>query len=347
MENKILLSTDWHFGKSNGRFDKIIMEGVRQQCDYAKLNGIKIFCHLGDVLDVKQSISTSTLNYLADAFKMVSETFEKIYVIVGNHDLSKKTTKEGHNLKILNWFENIEIIDKEKIIEIYDKTIFMLPYKHHELLNNEIFEKADYMMGHIEVKGFMYNQFVQVEEGIEVENIKNIYKEIFLGHFHKKQSIGNIHYIGNLCRFFYGENDDPRGWTILDVESGKTEFIEYKHPRMFKIKVTELENMDLKEVFEAGDNLKLVIDKNLKYSELEKLKSKIIIEGGINELVLDDQYYAFDLDDLDDEDDDEPNEVKQEPTFIEFLIQEIKKINKEIPKSVIDYFEEKSEEFRE
>jgi DNA repair exonuclease SbcCD nuclease subunit len=85
---KIMLSTDWHFGKSNGKFDKIILEGVKQQCEYAKTNGIEILCHLGDVFDVKHSISTTTLNYLAEAFEIVSKTFKKIYVIVGNHDLS-------------------------------------------------------------------------------------------------------------------------------------------------------------------------------------------------------------------------------------------------------------------
>ena len=39
--SKITMSTDWHFGKSNGRFDRIILDGIKAQCEHAKKHKIK------------------------------------------------------------------------------------------------------------------------------------------------------------------------------------------------------------------------------------------------------------------------------------------------------------------
>ena len=330
--SKITMSTDWHFGKSNGRFDKIILDGIKEQCDYAKKHNIKIMINLGDTLDIKQTISTSTLNYLARAFKLVNETFDKIYLIVGNHDMSKKSyDTDGHNLHIFDGYKNIILVDTPKIYNIYDKEFYLLPYFPNEYMKDHIFPQADYLCGHIEVQGFMLNQFIKAEEGINENAIINNYNHIFLGHFHKRQTRGKLSYIGNLCRFFYGEDDDPRGWTNLDTVTGEYEFIEYDHPRMYKFKIStliEIENLD--DIFNPGDNLKLVIDMNLKYSELEELKSKLLLEYKINDLVLDDQYFAWsDIEDDLEDDEEEQNTIKQDQTYMEYVLSEMMKNSKD------------------
>jgi len=339
--SKITLSTDWHFGKSNGKFDGIILEGIRQQCEHAKKNNITTLVNLGDTLDVKQTISTSTLNMLAKAFQLINDTYEKAYILVGNHDMSKKTYDEtGHNLHILSGYSNIELIDSCRILNIFEKTFYMIPYFPNEYVKDHQFKDADYLCGHLEVQGFMLNQFLKAEEGVN-ESLFEKYNHVFLGHFHKKQTKGNLSYIGNLCRFFYGEDDDARGWTILDTISGSMEFFEYQHPRMFKFKISSLlEIEDLTTIFRPGDNLKLVIDTSLKYSELEELKSTLILEHMINDLVLDDQYFAWDdlaSDDDSDESEEEQDVVKfkQDQTYMEYILNELIKGNK------IENFEER------
>ena len=349
MSDKITISTDWHFGKSNGKFDHIILKGIYEQCDHAEQNGIKVMFNLGDTLDVKQTISTTTLNFLAKAFKRINETFDKIYVLVGNHDMSKKTyNSEGHNLSILNGYSNVNIIDEPQVIEIYNKKIYMLPYFPNEYLKTHEFIDADYMMGHIEIQGFMLNQFIKAQEGLNANTINEKYKHIFLGHFHKRQIKDNISYIGNMCRFFYGEDDDERGWTILDTSNGIQEFIPYKHPRMYKFKLSLLmEEEDLSTVFNPGDNLKLVIDKQLKYSELDEFKSKLILDYKINDLVLDDQFYVFDID-SDEMDNETFDESDIDPSYMEYLIAEMGKMtNMEISDKAMEYLKEKSKDFQE
>lgn len=326
------MSTDWHFGKSNGRFDRIILEGIKQQCAHAKQNGITTMINLGDTLDVKQTITMSTLNTLAEAFTIINETFDEVYLLAGNHDMSKKTyDSTGHNLNIFKGYSNIQVIDEPMICDIHGKEFYLLPYFPNEYMKTHQFPKADYMCGHIEVQGFMLNQFVKAEEGLNANDITKNYDHVFLGHFHKKQTRGKISYIGNLCRFFYGEDDDERGWTVIDTVSGSIEFVEYEHPRMYKFKVSTLIGTEnLQDIFNPGDNLKLVIDTNLKYSELEELKSKLILEYKINDLVLDDQYFAWDdLDGESTEDDgDDQTKTKQDKTYMEYVLGEMIKIGK-------------------
>ncbi len=353
--SRITMSTDWHFGKSNGKFDKIILDGITKQCEYAKANNIKIMINLGDTLDVKQTISTSTLNYLARAFKLLNETFDKIYLLVGNHDMSKKSyDSNGHNLHIFEGYNNVILVDVPKIYEIYGKTFYLLPYFPNEYMKDHIFPKADYLCGHIEVQGFMLNQFIKAEEGINANAITNNYEHVFLGHFHKRQTRGTISYIGNLCRFFYGEDDDERGWTILDTETGNQEFVEYEHPRMYKFKIsTLLEITDMSLIFNPGDNLKLVIDSNLKFSELEELKSKLILEYKINDLVLDDQYFAWaDLEDeIDEEIDESTNSIKQDQSYMEYVLSEMVKNYKDDPeieiRDSIKFLKDLSKQYQE
>ena len=355
--DKITMSTDWHFGKSNGRFDNIILEGIRQQCEHAKKNNIKVMINLGDTLDIKQTISTSTLNKLAQAFKLINDTFEKVYVLVGNHDMSKKTyDTSGHNLHIFSGYPNIELIDEPKILKIMGKLFYILPYFPNENLKSHIFPPADYMCGHIEVQGFMLNQFIKAEEGLSAQTITEKYDHVFLGHFHKKQTKGKLSYIGNMCRFFYGEDDDERGWTVLNLDDGSREFIEYIHPRMYKIKISSLLEMeDLSSVFNPGDNLKLVIDTSLKYSELEHLKSTLLLEHKIGDLVLDDQYFAWDDlveetdDGSDEEEDTTSTQIKQDQTYMEYVLSEVIKLNKDgkEDRESIKFLKELSKQYQE
>ena len=145
--SKITISTDWHFGKSNGKFDEIILKGIYEQCEHAKKHDIRIMMNLGDTLDIKQTITTSTLNYLAKAFTRINETFDKIYVIVGNHDMSKKTfNDDGHNVHILSAYSNVELIDNPLIMELFGKSFYMLPYFPNEHFVNHDFPEADFMM---------------------------------------------------------------------------------------------------------------------------------------------------------------------------------------------------------
>jgi len=334
------ISTDWHFGKSNGIFDQIIYKGIEQQCIHAKENNIKILFNLGDSLDIKQTIDVDTLNFISKAYQLVSDTFDHVYVIIGNHDISKKNRGiRFHNLQFLNGYSNITIIDTPKIITINNKSIYCLPYFENEILKTMDFKKADYLFGHIEVQGFMFNKFIETKDGVSTSTISNMYDKILLGHFHKKQYKKNIGYIGNICKFFYGEDDEMRGWIEFDEQKNIIFDFDFDQPNLFKINLTDLlsDNFELDRL-KKGDKIKLVIDCQIKFSELEQLKNKFIIDYGIETLLMEEQYFSFEIIMEDDGDDDE---IQQDLTYMDYLLQELRKKQKHISGEVEHYLEEK------
>jgi DNA repair exonuclease SbcCD nuclease subunit len=327
---RILISTDYHFGKSQGLYDNIILNGIKEICKFAKEHDIKYMINLGDILDTKQSLLTSSLNKLAEGFELINDTFEKTWIIIGNHDLNGKDyfNKKNHNLHILNAYPNIEIIDEPTILELDNKKLFLLPYYPTDIIKKINFEDADYLLGHIEVRGFMLAPNY-ISEGINPHDLTK-YKKVILGHFHKRQSNYNVHYIGNLVRFFYGENDQPRGWAVLDLENDELEYYNYENqPALYKIKYTEL-NEEFLNKLKKGDKLKLIIDKNISYEELNKLKNKLFLDYNIGELKIEEEYFIYDVDSIVENEEDENDELMENNldniSYIDFVLMELQKV---------------------
>ena len=81
--------TDIHFGmKNNARQHNIDCENfVTWFIDEAKKRGSETCIFLGDWHHQRSSVNVSTLNYSVSNLKRLGEAFEKVYFIVGNHDL--------------------------------------------------------------------------------------------------------------------------------------------------------------------------------------------------------------------------------------------------------------------
>jgi DNA repair exonuclease SbcCD nuclease subunit len=65
------------------------------------------------------------------------------------------------------------------------------------------------------------------------------------GHFHRRQEVDGIHYVGSMERQTFGEKDNPTGWMLIDGK--KHEFIELETPMRF----VELE-FDFTDEFQQG-----------------------------------------------------------------------------------------------
>jgi len=59
--------------------------------------------------------------------------------------------------------------------------------------------------------------------------------KVYSGHFHCRQEVGNIHYLGTPYEMFFSDVNEVKGFHILDTETGGLEFVENKTKLFTKI----------------------------------------------------------------------------------------------------------------
>ena len=76
--------------------------------------------------------------------------------------------------------------------------------------------KSKYMFGHFELPNFYMNAMVMMPETGELQSKHFVHQDyVFSGHFHKRQTQGNVTYIGNSFPPNYADAwDDKRGMMI-------------------------------------------------------------------------------------------------------------------------------------
>src|SRR5574344_1352437 len=107
------LFTDIHYGKSNNSLQHL--EDCSSFIDWfiveAKKKDAETCIFLGDFFDNRNSIQLRTLDWAYKDLKKLNDNFEKIYFIVGNHDLFYRESREIHSVPYLNEFDNFILIE--------------------------------------------------------------------------------------------------------------------------------------------------------------------------------------------------------------------------------------------
>ena len=86
---KVACFTDIHFGlKSGSRTHNTDCEQfVNWFCDTAQANGCETAVFLGDWHHNRSTTDVSTMNYTVSNLERLNASFEKVFFILGNHDL--------------------------------------------------------------------------------------------------------------------------------------------------------------------------------------------------------------------------------------------------------------------
>ena len=94
--NKVACFTDIHFGmKGNSRVHNDDCEAfVHWFIAQAKAHGCETCIFLGDWHHHRASTNVSTMNYTVSNMERLGAAFEKVYVIMGNHDLYYREKRE-------------------------------------------------------------------------------------------------------------------------------------------------------------------------------------------------------------------------------------------------------------
>ena len=282
---KVACFTDIHFGLKSGSrtHNQDCEDFVSWFCETAKAEGAETCIFLGDWHHNRSTTDVSTMNYTVSNLEKLSASFEKVYFILGNHDLFYKDKREINSIEFMRLFPNIVPI-KERLT-LGDVTI--MPWLIEDEWKTIPNIKSRYLFGHLELPSFYMNAMVQMPDHGTVQRSHFANQEyVFTGHFHKRQQGGNIVYIGNAFPHNYADSgDDDRGMMIL--EWGQ-EPVYHAWPDQPRYRVFGLSNVidNAATILAPGMHVRVQLDIEISYEEANFIKETFIKDYGLREMAL-------------------------------------------------------------
>ena len=285
MFNKAAVFTDIHFGlKGNSRVHNQDCENfVDWFIETAKANGCEtgIFC--GDWHHNRNSLNLTTMDATIRSLEKLGAAFDNFYLFVGNHDLYYKDKRDVSSMSFGRHIPGITFVDS--ILEKDD--VALIPWLVGDEWKKIQKIKAKYMFGHFELPHFYMNAMVQMPDHgeLKAKNFKN-QDYVFSGHFHKRQTQGKIHYIGNAFPHNYADAwDDARGMMILE-KNGEPEFINWPEcPKYRTVKLSQLID-EADTLIKSKMYLRVTLDLPISYEEASFIKETFINQYGCREITL-------------------------------------------------------------
>jgi DNA repair exonuclease SbcCD nuclease subunit len=268
---KVATFTDIHFGlKNNSRqhnddCEAFVQWFVRQ----AKARGCETCIMLGDFHHHRSNVNVSTLNYSASNIKYLSDNFEQVYFIAGNHDLFYREKREIHSLIAGTYLSNVTVVDEPLI----DGDVAIVPWLVEDEWKTIKDIKSKYVFGHFEIPGFKMNAQIEMPDHGTINRTQFKHQDyVFSGHFHKRQQQGNIHYIGNPFGHNYADAwDFDRGAMFLEW-GGAPEYVNWEDgPRYITCFLSELlDNTD--EYLKPKTFVRVTLDSDITYEDANFMK---------------------------------------------------------------------------
>jgi DNA repair exonuclease SbcCD nuclease subunit len=277
--------TDIHFGlKSGSRTHNQDCENfVSWFCDTARAQGCETAIFLGDWHHNRSTTDVSTMNYTVSNLEKLSQSFEKVYFILGNHDLFYKDKREINSIEFMRLFPNIV-----PIRELYTEgDVTIMPWLIGDEWTAVKQLKSRYIFGHLELPHFYMNAMVQMPDHGQLQTGHFQHQElVFTGHFHKRQQKGNVVYIGNAFPHNYADaGDDDRGMMMLEW-GGKPEYHSWPDQPIYR-------TYKLSQIIDTPDKLlrekmhcRVTIDLPITFEEANFIKEQFMPQYKLRELML-------------------------------------------------------------
>ena len=282
---KVACFTDIHLGlKGGSRIHNMDCEEfVKWFCETAKKKGCETCIFLGDWHNNRSTTDVSTMNYTLSNLERLSKNFERVYFILGNHDLFYKDKREINSVEFMRLFPNVVPI-REPFTE-GDVTI--LPWLVGDEWKNVPNIKSRYIFGHLELPSFYMNAMVQMPDHGTLQRTHFMNQDyVFTGHFHKRQWAGNIIYMGNAFPHNYADaGDDDRGMMIFEWD-GIPEFMTWPDQPIYRTyKLSQIIDNPEK-LLSAKMHCRVTIDLPITFEEANFVKEQFIPQFKLRELML-------------------------------------------------------------
>jgi len=285
--NKAAVFTDIHFGmKGNSRIhnqdcedfvDWFIETAKEQGCETA------IFC--GDWNHNRNSLNLTTMDAGIRSLEKLGAAFDNFYMFAGNHDLYYKDKRDVKSTEFARHIPGVTVVEEIKQIDDVALVPWMVGDEWKKVANLN----CKYMFGHFELPSFLMNAMVRMPDHGELK-AENLSKPeyVFTGHFHKRQSQKNVHYIGNAFPHNYADAwDDARGMMVLDRENAaEPVYINWEDcPKYRTVKLSRL--IDEKDtLIKSKMYLRVTLDLPISFEEATFIKETFMNEYNCREITL-------------------------------------------------------------
>jgi DNA repair exonuclease SbcCD nuclease subunit len=231
---KIAIIGDTHFGARGdsplflNHFLKFFEE---QFFPYLKENGITKVLHLGDLFDRRKFVNFNTLHHTKKRFiDWFDQNGVELHCILGNHDVFYKNTNRLNSPKevLAQCHSSFHLYEDVQEVCFNGATILMVPWINEE--NKDRFMQkikdtpATILAGHLELTGYEVMPGVKFGEGMDDKFLEK-FDLVLSGHFHKKSSKGNVHYLGTQYQMTSIDTNEIKGFHVLDTETRELQFI--------------------------------------------------------------------------------------------------------------------------
>jgi DNA repair exonuclease SbcCD nuclease subunit len=282
--NKVAMLTDIHFGKKSNSVihNSDCLNFVKWFCNNVKNDKtIEAVCFLGDWHENRSHLNISTLTYSYKAAKLLNDLDLPVYFIIGNHDLYHRFSRDVYSVLPFKEFDNFTLITEvTEVPELGEKGSLICPF----LFDQEYAELNEYQnipvwFGHFEFKDFIITGYnIKMENGPEAD-VFDKPARIFSGHFHKRQSQGNVHYIGNTFPMSYSDaGDHERGMCTYQFDTDDLVYTNWTDgPRYIKTRLSTLmKKGGAKNTLVDNAYVKCLVDEEINYEEGLMLQDSLV-----------------------------------------------------------------------
>lgn len=263
----VILISDIHFGVSssseewqeniNDYFQNWFIPYVRNEL---KKTPDAVICCLGDVYHDRKSIDIDVNNLCIDIFEQLAQIIP-VYIINGNHDLSKKTNKGNSSLRSLGNIDNVTVIKEPMMLQFVEgrkniAKVAAIPYlgdcndENKELVKFD--KRADYAFMHTDISKMKFDNGMTIVGAVDAEKFAG---KVISGHIHKRQETDKVVYVGSPYQMSRGDIDNQKGIYKLVLSTGEMIFTPNNYSPIFqKIDITKFLNFTDKERMDALKN---------------------------------------------------------------------------------------------
>jgi len=226
-----------------------VLADVRAYCNEHDIDVIAI---IGDVFHKRNVIYTRPYRMVVEELQAMKRDGKIVLAVTGNHD---QADKEG-TVSTIDTFAAAELVTHAvppehgwATWEFDDLTIHGFNYcDNRELLLRRVDEAlsnaapAAVQIGlfHHGFKGARVGSALEyiVKEDVDPGPLGNAFDFIFSGHYHGRQSIGELEnalYLGSPMQHTRGEGREPKGFTVYDSKTNTATLVPIDRPRFVRV----------------------------------------------------------------------------------------------------------------